>query len=87
MAVKIRLRRAGRKGLPFFQIVVADARAPRDGRFIEKLGWYDPRKDTFELNTESLEDWIMKGAKMSDRVKVLYRLKKQKETSKGGEKE
>ena len=87
MAVKIRLRRAGRKGLPFFQVVVADSRSPRDGRFIEKLGWYDPRKDIFELNTEKLEGWIGKGAIMSDRVKVLYRLKKQRETSKGGEEE
>ncbi|MCD6277093.1 30S ribosomal protein S16 [candidate division WOR-3 bacterium] len=87
MAVKIRLRRAGRKGLPFFQIVVADSRSPRDGRFIEKLGWYDPGKDNFELNTEKLEEWLGKGAIMSDRVKVLYRLKKQRETSKGGEEE
>lgn len=87
MAVKIRLRRAGRKGLPFFQIVVADSRSPRDGRFIEKLGWYDPGKDDFELNTEKLEKWLGKGAIMSDRVKVLYRLKKQRETSKGGEEE
>ena len=64
MAVKIRLSRRGRKNLALFDIVVADAKAPRDGRFIEKLGTYNPNTDpsSVDLNEEKAFDWIMKGA-------------------------
>ncbi len=68
MAVKIRLTRRGRKKLAMYDIVVADARAPRDGRFIEKLGNYNPNTNpaTVVLNTERTLDWLLKGAQPTD---------------------
>jgi small subunit ribosomal protein S16 len=76
MAVKIRLTRMGTKKKPFYRIVVADSEAPRDGRFIEIVGNYDPLKDPAEINLkeERIEDWLSKGAKPS--VTVLSLLKK-----------
>jgi small subunit ribosomal protein S16 len=76
MAVKIRLTRMGTKKKPFYRIVVADSEAPRDGRFIEIVGNYDPLKDPAEINlkVERIEDWLSKGAKPS--VTVLSLLKK-----------
>ncbi|PKP81301.1 MAG: 30S ribosomal protein S16 [Alphaproteobacteria bacterium HGW-Alphaproteobacteria-18] len=73
MSLKIRLARGGSKKRPFYSIVVADARAPRDGRFIEKIGTYDPRlaKDSGErvkVNGEKAAEWIKKGAQPTDRV-------------------
>jgi small subunit ribosomal protein S16 len=73
MALKIRLARGGSKKRPFYSIVVADARAPRDGRFIEKIGTYDPRlaKDSAErvkVDAVKAADWIKKGAQPTDRV-------------------
>lgn len=73
MALKIRLARGGSKKRPFYSIVVADARAPRDGRFIEKIGTYDPRqpKDSGErvkVDAEKAADWVRKGAQPTDRV-------------------
>jgi len=73
MALKLRLARAGTKKRPFYHIVVADARAPRDGRFIEKLGTYNPLlNDDAEkrvvLNTERLQHWLSVGAQPTDRV-------------------
>ena len=73
MALKIRLARGGSKKRPFYRVVVADSRAPRDGRFIEKIGTYDPRlpKDSearVQIDGEKAADWIRKGAKPTDRV-------------------
>jgi small subunit ribosomal protein S16 len=73
MAVKIRLARRGRKKLAKFDVVVADARAPRDGRFIQKIGTYNPLTNpaTIELNDEQAFEWLMKGAQPSDTVKAM----------------
>ena len=71
--VKIRLRRAGAKKAPFYQIVVADSRAPRDGKFIDSIGTYNPMVTPSEvkLDKEKLEKWIANGAKPTDTVKAL----------------
>jgi len=71
--VKIRLARRGRKKLAMFDVVVADARAPRDGRFIEKIGTYNPLTvpATINLNDDRAFDWLMKGAQPSDTVKAM----------------
>jgi small subunit ribosomal protein S16 len=73
MAVKIRLARHGKKGHVFFHIVVADSRAPRDGKLIEKLGTYDPNTNpaTIVLNFESALNWLNKGAQPSDTVRAI----------------
>lgn len=76
MALKIRLARQGRKKAPFYAIVVADARAPRDGNFIEKVGTYDPRqaKDSDKrvvLNTERIQYWLGVGAQSTERVEFF----------------
>ncbi len=73
MALRIRLARGGSKKRPFYKIVVADARAPRDGRFIEKLGTYNPmlpqdHNDRITLNTDRVKHWLSVGAEPSDRV-------------------
>ncbi|MFA5516380.1 MAG: 30S ribosomal protein S16 [Desulfuromonadales bacterium] len=75
MAVKIRLARGGAKKKPFYQVVVADERCPRDGRFIEKLGQYDPKQDPPMLNLkeEKTLEWLQKGAQPSDTVRQLLR--------------
>ena len=77
MATKIRLQRHGRKGKPFFHIVVADSRAKRDGRFIEKLGTYNPITNpaTVELNVDSSVEWLLKGAQPTDTAKALLSYK------------
>lgn len=71
--VKIRLQRAGAKKAPFYHIVVADSRSPRDGRIVEKIGTYDPMTDpaTIKLDKEKVEYWIKNGAKPTDTVKAL----------------
>ena len=71
--VKIRLQRQGKKKAPFYHIVVADSRSPRDGKIIEKLGTYDPMTDpaTIVLDNEKVEQWIKNGAKPTDTVKDL----------------
>lgn len=71
--VKIRLQRQGKKKAPFYHIVVADSRSPRDGKIIEKLGTYDPMTDpaTIVLDSEKVEKWIKNGAKPTDTVKDL----------------
>lgn len=73
MAVKIRLARRGRKKLALYDVVVADARAPRDGRFIEKLGTYNPLTTpvTVEINDERAFHWVMNGAQPTDTVKAM----------------
>ena len=71
--VKIRLQRAGKKKAPFYHIVVADSRSPRDGKIIEQIGTYDPMKEPSELklDREKVEKWIKNGAKPTDTVKRL----------------
>ncbi|MBI3848987.1 MAG: 30S ribosomal protein S16 [Verrucomicrobia bacterium] len=70
MAVKIRMKRVGTKNTPAFRIVVADGRSPRDGKFIEEIGTYQPRKkgENFALNLERAKYWLSKGAQPSDTV-------------------
>lgn len=77
MSVKIRLARRGRKKLALFDVVVADARAARDGRFIEKIGIYNPNTNpaTIELNEAKAFDWLMKGAQPTDTVKAMLSYK------------
>ena len=77
MAVKIRLRRMGAKKAPFYRIVVADSRYPRDGRFIEEIGYYNPMTEPSEIKVdpEKAKKWIQNGAQPTDTVKDL--LKKQ----------
>ncbi len=77
MAVRLRLQRRGRRKAPFYHIVAADARAPRDGRFIEKLGTYNPltQPATIELNIDRAYDWLMKGAQPTDTVRAILRYK------------
>ena len=73
MAVKIRLSRRGRKKLAMYDVVVADARAPRDGRFIEKLGTYNPLTNpaSVEINDDRAFEWLMNGAQPTDTVKAM----------------
>jgi small subunit ribosomal protein S16 len=75
MAVKIRLARGGAKKKPFYQVVVADERFPRDGRFIEKLGQYDPRQNPsmVTLQEDKTLEWLNKGAQPTDTVRRLLR--------------
>lgn len=75
MAVKIRLRRMGAKRAPFYRVVVADSRFPRDGRFIEEIGTYDPTKDpaTVNIDSEKAKKWIANGAQPTDTVKALLK--------------
>ena len=77
MATKIRLQRFGKKGKPFYHVVVADARAPRDGKFIERLGSYNPNTNpaTIEINFEKALDWINKGAEPTDTCRALLSYK------------
>ena len=77
MAVKIRLRRMGANKAPFYRIVVADGRYPRDGRFIEELGYYDPTKEptVIKLDNEKAKTWLQNGAQPTDTVRDI--LKKQ----------
>ena len=73
--VKIRLRRMGAKKNPFYRIVVADSRAPREGRFIEEIGTYDPLADpaVIKIDTERAQHWVKTGAQPTDTVKALLK--------------
>ena len=75
MAVKIRLRRLGAKKAPFYRVVVADSRYPRDGRFIEEIGTYDPTKDpaAVKIDVDKAKKWIANGAQPTDTVKALLK--------------
>ena len=75
MPVRVRLTRRGTKKRPFYRIVAADSEAPRDGRFLEVLGYYDPLKDPVQLNVdeEKLKKWIQRGATVSETVGSLLR--------------
>lgn len=81
MAVKIRLARAGAKKAPFYRVVAADARAPRDGRFIEILGRYNPRTEpsTIELDIDKVDSWLAKGAQPTEIVAKLIAIAKNPE--------
>lgn len=79
--IVIRLSRGGRKGKPFYHIVVADSRSPRDGRFLEKLGHYNPIADNsadqvIHINTDRVDHWVQQGAQVRERVKQLLRQQK-----------
>lgn len=75
MAVKIRLRRTGAKKAPSYRVVVADSRYPRDGRFIEEIGYYDPLTEpvTIKIDMEKAKNWIQNGAQPTDTVKALLK--------------
>lgn len=75
MAVKIRLRRMGAKKAPFYRVVVADSRYPRDGRFIEEIGYYDPTKNpsVVKIDAEKAKKWLSTGAQPTDTVKSLLK--------------
>ena len=75
MAVKIRLRRMGKKKNPFYRIVVADARSPRDGRFIDEIGTYDPSQDpsAYNVDEEAAKKWLADGAKPTETVGRIFK--------------
>ena len=76
MEVKIRLKRMGKKKAPFYRIVVADSRSPRDGRFIEEIGTYDPKRDpsVFDFNEEAAKKWLSNGAQPTETVGKLLKI-------------
>ncbi|MCR5831407.1 MAG: 30S ribosomal protein S16 [Lachnospiraceae bacterium] len=76
MAVKIRLRRMGQKKAPYYRIVVADSRSPRDGRCIEEIGTYDPSSDpsTYQIDAEKAKKWLENGAQPTEVVGKLFKL-------------
>lgn len=75
MAVKIRLKRLGQKKAPIYRIVVADSRSPRDGKFIEEIGTYDPNNDpsTFNIDAEAAKKWLANGAQPTEVVGKLFK--------------
>ena len=75
MAVKIRLKRMGAKKAPFYRIIVADARSPRDGRFIEEIGYYDPNQDpsVYKIDEEAAKKWLANGAQPTETVGKLFK--------------
>ncbi len=73
MAVKIRFKRMGAKKNPFYRIVVADSRSPRDGRFIEELGYYNPMNKELKLDNDKAAEWVKKGAQPTDTVRALLK--------------
>ena len=76
MALKIRLRRMGQKKAPFYRIIVADSRSPRDGRFIEEIGTYDPNRDpsVYTVNEEAAKKWLANGAQPTEVVSKIFKL-------------
>lgn len=75
MSVKIRLKRMGMKKKPFYRVVVADIRSPRDGRFIEEIGYYDPMTEpaTIKIDTDAAKKWLNNGAQPTDTARVLLK--------------
>ncbi len=75
MAVKIRLRRMGAKKAPFYRVIVADSRSPRNGKFIDEIGTYDPltNPSTIKIDAEAAKKWIANGAQPTDTVKALLK--------------
>ena len=86
MAVSIRLRREGTTNRPYYKVVVADSRSPRDGKFIEILGTYDPKKtgDNSNIDTARADYWISKGAQPSDTVRSLLKKNRKRVTATAG---
>jgi small subunit ribosomal protein S16 len=76
LSVKIRLTRVGKKKQPYYRIVVADSRSPRDGKFIENIGTYDPKTDpsSINLDKEKAIEWLKKGAEPSDTVEKIFNI-------------
>jgi small subunit ribosomal protein S16 len=76
MAVKIRLRRMGQKKAPFYRVIVADSRSPRDGKFIEEIGTYDPTREpsAFQIDEELAKKWLANGAQPTETVSKLFKL-------------
>ncbi len=75
MSVKIRLKRMGMKKMPFYRIVVTDSRSPRDGRFIQEIGYYDPRQNPAEVkvDNDAAKKWLGNGAQPTDTVRILLK--------------
>ena len=75
MAVKIRLRRMGQKKAPFYRIIVADSRSPRDGKFIEEIGYYDPTQDpsVIKVDEEAAKKWLNNGAQPTEMVGKIFK--------------
>ncbi len=73
MAVKMRLRRMGAKKAPTYRVIIADSRSPRDGRFIEEIGFFNPRSDELKIDAEKAKKWIANGAQPTDTVKALLK--------------
>ena len=75
MAVKMRLTRLGKKKTPFYRVVIADARAPRDGRFVEEIGYYNPLTEPAEIkiDADKAKQWLKNGAQPTDTVKALLK--------------
>ena len=71
--VKIRLRRMGAKKAPTYRVIVADSRSPRDGRFIEEIGYFNPRSDELKIDAEKAQTWIKNGAQPTDTVRALLK--------------
>ena len=76
MAVKIRLRRMGQKKAPFYRIIVADSRSPRDGKFIEEIGYYDPTKEpsVIKVDEEAAKKWLNNGAQPTEQVAKIFKV-------------
>ncbi|MGO5164721.1 MULTISPECIES: 30S ribosomal protein S16 [unclassified Candidatus Paralachnospira] len=76
MAVKMRLKRMGQKKAPFYRVIVADSRSPRDGRFIEELGYYDPTKEpsVIKIDEELAKKWLANGAQPTETVAKLLKI-------------
>ena len=73
MAVKMRLRRMGAKKAPTYRVIIADSRSPRDGRFIEEIGYFNPKSDELKIDAEKAKKWIANGAQPTDTVKSLLK--------------
>ena len=75
MSVKIRLKRMGMKKMPFYRVVVADERSPRDGRFIEEIGYYNPMTEpaTIQIDAEKAQQWLKNGAQPTDTARTLLK--------------
>jgi len=73
MATRIRLKRMGSKKAPFYRLVVADSRSPRDGKFIEILGYYNPLKEDLKIDEEKAVNWLKSGAQPSETVRALFK--------------
>ena len=75
MALKIRLKRMGMKKKPFYRVVIADGRSPRDGRFVEEIGYYDPMKKPADvkIDTEKAAQWLKNGAQPTETVRILLK--------------